>query len=93
MRRASRKPRVVMSAQRAPRRSMTALVAMVVPWMMASGTDTEATYLIDGVAVRNGKANADTYGSKELIANSQACAHPDEAVLALRQEIDGRIVG
>ena len=65
----------------------------MVPWMMASGSDTEATYLIDGVAVRNGAAGDGVFGSKELIANPQACAHPGEAVLALRQEFDGRIVG
>jgi hypothetical protein len=65
----------------------------MVPWMMASGSDTEATYLIDGVAVRNGKAGDGVYGSKELIANPQACARPDEAMVALRQEFDGRIVG
>ena len=65
----------------------------MVPWMMLWGSDTEAGYLIDGIAVHNGKANADTYSSKELIANPQACAHPSEAMLALRQEFDGRIVG
>jgi hypothetical protein len=65
----------------------------MVPWMMASGSDTEATYLIDGVAVRNGKAGDGVYGSKELVANPQACAHPSEAMVALRQEFDGRIVG
>jgi hypothetical protein len=65
----------------------------MVPWMMASGTDDEATYLIDGVAVRNGEAGDGVYGSKELVANPQACARPSEAMLALRQEFDGRIVG
>ena len=65
----------------------------MVPWMMASGTDTEATYLIDGIAVRNGKAGDGVFGSKELVANPQACAHPSEAMVAMRQEFDGRIVG
>ena len=65
----------------------------MVPWMMASGSDTEATYLIDGVAVRNGAGDLNTYSSKELIANPQACAHPDEAMVALRREFGAQVVG
>lgn len=65
----------------------------MVPWMMASGTDDEATYLIDGEAVRNGKMDDHVFSSKELIANPQECAHPDELFMELRINFGAQVVG
>ena len=65
----------------------------LVPWNRAeSDNPFEAVYIIDGQHVRNGEMDEKVYSSKEIIANPDACAHPDEVTESLRDIFDARII-
>ena len=66
----------------------------LVPWKrLDSPSDWVAVYEINGLGVANGEPGEGVYASSELLANAEACAIPDERLVQLRQEFDGRIVG
>lgn len=48
----------------------------LVPWQLdgVNSTMTEAVYIVDGVPVRNGEADAFTFSSRELVKDASACA-------------------
>ena len=49
----------------------------LVPWKRKESSNPwEAVYEIDGDDMRNGEPDANVYGSKELIADPEACKHP-----------------
>jgi hypothetical protein len=63
----------------------------LVPWPIKdSGNPHEAIYVIDGVDVRTGEADAFTFSSQELIDGGEACAHP--GVAEIRQTFPGATV-
>lgn len=65
----------------------------LVPWRrLESSHDHEAVYEIDGEPVRNGEPDERVFASTEIIANPEACARPDDVVMALRSEMDARII-
>jgi hypothetical protein len=47
----------------------------------------------DGKPVANGEADANVYGSAELVANPSACANPDDFVSEMRKDMGARITG
>ena len=67
----------------------------LVPWQMNDGLDEwTAIYEINGVNVANGDpVQEGVYGSKELLANSSACASGDDFIAEIRRNFGGRIVG
>ena len=65
----------------------------LVPWPRRASSDQwEAIYVIDGKDVRNGEPDAFTFGSKEILANPNECAAPQDLTQQLREEMGGRIV-
>lgn len=66
----------------------------LVPWKRLEGpSDWVALYEIDGQAIANGEPGEGVYGSKELLANTEACVQADPTLMQLRGEWNGRIVG
>ena len=66
----------------------------LVPWQReGSATDWQAIYIINGKKVANGEADANVYGSKELIANAEGCAMDDEFSREARELLGARVVG
>ena len=66
----------------------------LVPWQReGSATDWQAIYIINGKKVANGEADANVYGSKELIANAAGCAMDDEFSRDAREVLGARVVG
>jgi CRISPR/Cas system-associated exonuclease Cas4 (RecB family) len=62
----------------------------LVPWKRKESSNPwEAVYEIDGDDMRNGEPDANVYGSKELIADPEACKHP--AVNKIRDVFDAVI--
>jgi len=65
----------------------------MVPWrMMESDDQWSAAYDIDGHRVTNGEPCANSYSSKEIIANVTGCANADGFVRDARTELGARIV-
>lgn len=65
----------------------------LVPWERTESDNAhEAVYIIDGQPVRNGEPCERVYSSAEIIADPNACAHPDETTEALRDTFDARLV-
>ena len=67
----------------------------LVPWQRKDGPD-EFTdvYEINGVNLANGDPEQEgVWGSKELLANSDACASGDPLIAEMRKDFGGRIVG
>jgi hypothetical protein len=63
----------------------------LVPWPVKDSTDPhEAVYEINGKDIRNGEGDAYVYGSKELVAGGDACAHDD--VQKIRETFPGATV-
>ena len=66
----------------------------LVPWQReVSTTDWQAIYIINGKQVANGEADANVYGSRELIANADGCAMDDEFSREAREVLGARLVG
>lgn len=67
----------------------------LVPWELDSeaSTDKVAVYIINGKPVANGEADANVYGSHELIANAAACADPDAMMQEMREVFGARVTG
>lgn len=66
----------------------------LVPWeRKASNTDWQAIYVINGKDVANGEADANVYGSRELVANAAGCAMDDEFSREAREVLGSRVVG
>jgi len=66
----------------------------MVPWQRKDAQDEWQTiYVIKGKDVVNGEPGEGVYGSKEIVANPDACAESDEGMAKLRQAFDGRVVG
>lgn len=66
----------------------------LVPWKRLEGpSEWVALYEIDGQAIANGEPGEGVYGSKELLANTEACVQADPTLMQLRGEWNGRIVG
>lgn len=65
----------------------------MVPWQISDSPNPhEAVYEINGVQVRNGEPCANCYGSKEIIANSSACASGDPVIADVREKLGALIV-
>jgi hypothetical protein len=66
----------------------------LVPWQRLESTDQwKAVYMVDGKRVENGEADANVYGSKELVANAAGCAMDDEFMKEAREVLGARVVG
>ena len=66
----------------------------LVPWeRKASNTDWQAIYIINGKDVVNGEADANVYGSSELIANADGCAMDDDFSREARELLGARVIG
>jgi hypothetical protein len=67
----------------------------LVPWKLHEGvSDWVAIYEINDVKIANGDPEQEgVYGSKELLANSSACASENEFISKMRRDFGGRIVG
>jgi hypothetical protein len=67
----------------------------LVPWQRKDGPDEfTAVYEINGVNLANGDPEQEgVYGSKELLANANACASGDAIIAEMRKDFGGRIVG
>ena len=67
----------------------------LVPWQRKDGPDEfTAVYEINGVDVANGDpAQEGVWGSKELLANAEACASGDPIIAEMRQAWNARVVG
>ena len=67
----------------------------LVPWQRKDGPDEfTAVYEINGVNLANGDPEQEgVFGSKELLANSSACASDDPFIAEIRKDFGGRIVG
>ena len=67
----------------------------MVPWKLdaEASTKTIAVYIINGKPVANGEADANIYGSAELIANASACCDPDPMMQELRESFGARVTG
>lgn len=64
------------------------------PWeRVESPNEWQAIYIINGKRVANGEADANVYGSSELIANADACAMDDEFSREAREVLGARVVG
>jgi len=65
-----------------------------VPWdRKESNNEWQAVYIVNGKPVANGEADANVYGSKELIANAAGCAMDDEISKDMREIFGARVVG
>ena len=65
----------------------------LVPWQMCDPKGAgEACYMIYGAEVRNGSPCANTYSSKEIIANTSGCSNPSDVVKMLRVGMDARLI-
>ena len=65
----------------------------LVPWERTESTkDFEAVYIIDGQHVRNGEPDERVFSSKEIIADSSACARPDDVIDELREVFGAKII-
>lgn len=58
-----------------------------------SNNEWKAIYIINGKRVENGEPDANTYSSKELIANAAGCAMDDEFSREAREVLGARVVG
>ena len=56
-------------------------------------TETTAVWIINGKPVANGEADANVYGSSEIVANAAACAKHDDFTTAMREEMGARVIG
>jgi hypothetical protein len=65
----------------------------LVLWKIIRHSENELTFEIDGKPVRNGEPDAFVFSSREILANPTACANPDNTSEALRDVLDGRVVG
>ena len=66
----------------------------LVPWdRKESNNEWQAVYIVNGKPVANGEADANVYGSKELIANAAGCAMDDEISKDMREIFGARVVG
>jgi len=66
----------------------------LVPWQRLESTDQwKAVYMVDGKRVENGEADANVYGSKELVSNAAGCAMDDEFMKEAREVLGARVVG
>lgn len=66
----------------------------LVPWeRVDSPNEWQAIYVINGKKIANGEADANVYGSKELIANAAGCAMDDEISKDMREIFGARVVG
>lgn len=66
----------------------------LVPFERAESNDQwKAVYIINGKRVENGEADANTYSSKELVANAAGCAMDDEFSREAREVLGARVVG
>lgn len=65
----------------------------LVLWKIIRHNENELTFEIDGKPVRNGEPDAFVFSSREILANPTACANPDNTSEALRDVLDGRVVG
>ena len=67
----------------------------LVPWQRKDGPDEfTAVYEINGVNLANGDPEQEgVWGSKELLANAEACASGDPLIAEMRKDFGGRIVG
>lgn len=67
----------------------------LVPWQLDTDASTEdcAVWIIGDKRIANGEADANVYGSTELVANLQACLNPDAITQEMREEFNARIVG
>jgi hypothetical protein len=66
-----------------------------VPWQRKDGPDeSTAVYEINGVTLANGDpAQEGVWGSKELLANAEACGSGDAVIAEMRKNFDARVVG
>lgn len=65
----------------------------LVLWKIIRHSEDELTFEIDGKPVRNGEPDAFVFSSREILANPTACANPDNTSEALRDVLNGRVVG
>jgi hypothetical protein len=66
----------------------------MVPWQRKeAGDQWQTIYVIKGKEVVNGEPGDGVYGSKELVANAEACAESDEGMIEFRKMFDARITG
>ena len=67
----------------------------LVPWQRKDGPDEfTAVYEINGVNLANGDPEIEgVFSSKELLANSNACASDDPMIAEMRKAWGGRVVG
>ena len=66
----------------------------MVPWQRKEAQDEWQTiYVIKGKDVVNGEPGDGVFGSKELVANAEACAEADEGMIEFRKNFDARVVG
>ena len=65
----------------------------LVPWERQEGGEWQAVYIINGKRVANGEADANVYGSKELVANAAGCAMDDDFSREAREVLGARVVG
>ena len=66
----------------------------LVPWdRKESNNEWQAVNIVNGKPVANGEADANVYGSKELIANAAGCAMDDEFSREARVVLGARVVG
>ena len=66
----------------------------LVPWERAESNDQwKAVYIINGKRVENGEPDANTYSSKELVANPDGCAMDDEFMKEAREVLGARVIG
>ena len=66
----------------------------MVPWKRKEAQDEWQTiYVIKGKDVVNGEPGDGVFGSKELVANPEACAEADEGMAELRKAFGGRVTG
>jgi len=65
----------------------------LVQWKMIDHNENELTFEVDGKPVRNGEPDAFVFSSREILANPSACANPDNTSEAMRDVLNGRVVG
>ena len=58
-----------------------------------SDNEWQAIYVINNKDVINGEPSETVFGSKEILANPDVCANPDEFALEFRREFNARVVG
>jgi hypothetical protein len=62
----------------------------LVPWPYTV-TDKSVTWITPEGNIKNGAKNADTFSSREIVANHKACASPDEFIKTLRKDFGAEI--